>query len=192
MTVSTIQHALAIIVDNGAGRGAYGNGSSTPNRDYNGNNRPNRDYNGNTPNRSSREYNGTSSRGGYDNSAPDYRNGPGSAPNAGTDNTSPSSRFDANRGAYSPGSSQSGGSSRGEAQPGGFQQQPGRSYERAERPGGGGSFPSPAAPSMSGGRSDGGSVQRMPDSRGDQNQPQGQPQQLHVPNSRGENQRGPR
>lgn len=187
--------------NNAPGRGTYGsnnpyNGNNNPGRDYNRNNAPNRPDYGNGNNAPGREYNGSPSRGGYNekfNNTPPDRNGMVSAPtpNPGNAAPAPSSRFEPSRGSFQPG-----GSWRGEAQPGGFQQQPNRTFERADRSGSMGNAGSPGyqnAPSAPGGRSDGGNFQRMPENRGVQNQsqPVGQ-EQPQRGNGEGGRQRGPR
>ncbi|AKD56636.1 DUF6600 domain-containing protein [Spirosoma radiotolerans] len=193
--------------NNGSSRGTYGGNNSyngnntTSGRDYNGNNAPSRpDYGNNNGNNSapSRDYNGGSSRGSYNNSAPADRSGSLSSPvpTVASPNPTPSNRFEPSRGMPSSGNFQPGGNSRGEAQPGGFQQQPNRTFDRADRPGsiGNSGSPSmPSAPSAPAGRSDGGNFQRMQENRGGQNQfqPHGQ-EQPQRGNGGGERQRGPR
>ncbi len=181
--------------NNAPGRGSYGGNTNAPNRDYTGGNNnsntPGRDYNGNPNTTPGREYNGSPSRGGYNgnftNTPPTDRSGGvnNPVPNPGNTGATPSNRFEPGRGSFSPGNTQPGGMSRGEAQPGGFQQQPNRTFERADRPGSIGVPNTPSAPSAPGGRSDGGNFQRMPESRGGQNQQQ-------HPAGGGDRQRGPR
>lgn len=165
--------------NSGYNRGNYG-GNATPNRDYSG-----------SPNR---EYSGTPNRGSYNNGYPADRNGANTGPAAGTTNPSPSGRFESSRGSNPSGNTQPGGYQRPDVQlvnpPGGYSQQPTRTYERAERQGQG-QVNSPSAP---GGRADG-SYQRAPEGRGMQNQSRGleQPQQPNGGSSRGERpSRGPR
>ncbi|GAB3774364.1 hypothetical protein GCM10028818_17100 [Spirosoma horti] len=189
--------------NNAPSRGTYGgnnsyNGNNTPGRDYNGNNAPNRPDIGTPNNTPSRDYNGGSSRGSYNgsfnNNAPADRNGTVNtpAPNPGNAAPTPSNRFEPGRGSFQPA-----GATRSETQPGSFQQQqPNRTFERADRPGSLGNSGSPniqSAPSAPAGRSDGGTFQRMPESRGGQIQPQPRVQeQPQRGNGGAERQRGPR